>query len=117
MSDGIENDKETVSPQNVEIEQDFKRKRNKTGDIATDIIEEMTCSQIFTLPAAALLFFIALVASFHFMLFYVYSSGTTGTYKFIYLDKKEFIWVFLLFSITFTLLFLWLIVRWRNMVR
>ena len=69
MSDNIGNIKETVSPKSVQIEQDFKVKRKKTGDIAIDVINEMTCGQIFSLPAAALLFVIVLLGSGHFYMF------------------------------------------------
>ena len=98
-----------ISIQSVNI---FAKKSKYKNGIVEDVIKNMTCFDIFTYPVMALLFLILTLAAAHFYLFYRYTSGSVASFAFGYSDRA-YVWVFLLFSIVFTLLFIWLIVRWK----
>eukprot|EP00942_MAST-04A_sp_MAST-4A-sp1_P013264 g13264.t1 len=78
--------------------------------IVQEVINNLTCGQIFkSFFVIAFLFLIFSLAAGHFLLFYLYSRA--GPKPFARTDR-EYVWIFLLFSIAFTFLFIWLILRW-----
>lgn len=83
--------------------------------IVQEVINNLTCGQIFkSFFVIAFLFLIFSLAAFHFLLFYLYSRA--GHIPFARTDR-EYVWIFLLMSIQYLLLFTWLIWRWRKLIK
>ena len=88
--------------------------KNSNDHIQTTVMKNVNCGQIIcTCSVISMLFLTVLLAIGHFYLFYRYSSNNAQN-AFAYINRK-FVWVFLLFSILFTLVFTWLICRWKKL--
>ena len=89
-----------------------KRTVSTTSDIAKAVLQELSCWRSLGCSGLGLLTAILSISVLHFVLFYIYAdpSGITPFRKY----NRPGIWIFLLFSILFLLLFIYFLLRWKK---
>ena len=95
-----------------------RRKRERSGSsaeaIATDIRKNLTCCNTWGIKSIALFLIIMAVGAFHFIVLILYSINEDGLFTNL---SRDFVPYFLIFFIQSILLLLWLLLRWKVLVR
>ena len=103
-----------VEQHEKDIGKPLSRKKKKEKHYVTDtVIQNLKCRQIFSWEVIFLLLLLIGLAAGHLYLYFMYVKGYgQGIFEASY--NKEYVWVFLLFSASFMLLFIYLLAVWKR---
>jgi len=105
----------TTADTSVEKKKKKRGRRNNMSVkvIATNVRDSLTCCNTWSTKSFFLFFLIVAVGTFHFIVLLLYATSSDGLFANL---SRDFVFVFMVFFIMYTLLCIWFIIRWKSLV-